>query len=149
LLSLTYAKRVQSYIYVYIYIYEIESDIYIYIYYIYIYEIESDIYIYIYMHAQVRGRDGWTCFHHALSLPSRGSDVEAWIRAAAALPSGAALLAEAEKDVAALAADGGQLEAAGGAGDGVQVRRGWRAGGSSGIWHASKHTCGWRGRAGG
>jgi hypothetical protein len=81
---------------------------------------------------QVHGRDGWTCFHHALSLPSCGNDAEAWIRAAAALPSGAALLVEAEKDVAALAALAGQLEAAaGGAGDGVQVRRGWRAGGSS------------------
>jgi hypothetical protein len=78
---------------------------------------------------QVRGRDGWTCFHHALGLPSRGPDAEAWIRDAAALPSGAALLAEAERDVAALAADGQQLEAAAGAAsDGAQVRRGWRAG---------------------
>jgi hypothetical protein len=87
---------------------------------------------------QIRGRDGWTCFHHALSLPSRGNDAEAWIRAAAALPSGAALLAEAEKEVGALAADDLQLEAAaGGAGDGVQVRRGWRAEESSGLWHSS------------
>ena len=76
------------------------------------------------VHTQVRGRDGWTCFHHALSLPSRGSEAAAWIKAAAALPSGAALLSEAEKDVAALAAEGMQLEAAAGdAGDGVQVRR--------------------------
>jgi hypothetical protein len=84
---------------------------------------------YTYALMQIRGCDGWTCFDHALSLPSRGDDAEAWIRAAAALPSGSALLAEAEKDMAALAAYGEQLEAsAGGPGDSVQVRRGSSAG---------------------
>jgi hypothetical protein len=94
---------------------------------------------------QVRGRDGWTCFHHALSLPSRGPDAEAWIRDAAALPSRTALLAEAEKDVAALAADGEQLEAAAGvAGNGGQVRRGWRAGEMTGFG-ISRLAGGWDG----
>ena len=48
----------------------------------------------------MRDRNGWTCLHHALSLPDPGPATVAWIAAALSLPGVAALREAALCDLA-------------------------------------------------
>jgi hypothetical protein len=48
---------------------------------------------------QARDRNGWTCLHHALSLPNPGPATVAWIAAALSLPGVAALQEAALRDL--------------------------------------------------
>ncbi len=50
--------------------------------------------------AQAQDRDGWTCLHHALSLPNPSPAAAAWISAALALPGAGALHNMALRDIA-------------------------------------------------
>ncbi len=70
---------------------------------------------------QARDRDGWTCLHHALSLPDQSPATTAWIAMALALPSAAALRETALRDLASHAAEAVPLELFRGAGGAAQV----------------------------
>jgi hypothetical protein len=53
----------------------------------------------------MRYSNGWTCLHHALSLPDPSPAAAAWIAAALALPGIAALREEALRDLASCPAE--------------------------------------------
>jgi hypothetical protein len=52
------------------------------------------------MHAQARDSTGWTCLHHALSLPDPSPAATAWITTALALQGVAEMREDALHDVA-------------------------------------------------
>ncbi len=74
---------------------------------------------------QVRDRNGYTCLHHALSLPDPSPDAADWIAAALALPGVAALrepaLHELASDPAAMSLEAAPFELFRGKGDAAQV----------------------------
>ncbi len=74
---------------------------------------------------QARDNSGWTCLHHALSLPGPSPAAAAWINATLALPGVAALreaaLCDLDSDAAAVSAEAGLLELFRGDADAAQV----------------------------
>jgi hypothetical protein len=71
----------------------------------------------------MRDRNGWTCLHHALSLPDPSPAAAAWITAALALPGIAALREEALRDLASVEAEAVALELFRGDAGAAQVRQ--------------------------
>jgi hypothetical protein len=86
------------------------------------------------VHPQVRDCDGWTCMHHALSLPVPSPAALAWIQAALALPAGPALGDSVRRDLASAASRGTRLERFRGEEGGVLLQG---AGGATFRWLAT------------